>query len=567
MISISNKEWSERKIDGNLANKLSQDNNFSQILSKLIVSRKFNNDEIYSINNFKNLNISNVFKFNKDYKKSVDLVLECINNKEIIYIFGDYDVDGSCSTALLFKFFKSINHPVHFFIPDRIKDGYGPSVKLFKKIIQKNPKLIIMVDCGSNSNDAINFLNKNKVNSLIIDHHQINKPYPKANFIINPKKDNGYIEYDYFCATTLTYFFLDLLSHKIKTNFILKDYLIFVLLATVCDVMPLRYINRLIAIKTLDEFNLNKTMAIKKIYEILEKTNKISINDLGYLIGPILNAGGRLGYSSYAVKLLSSSDDKEIEFISKKLIELNQKRKNFEEIVLNNIDYKKIENENENVIIYYEPTINEGLIGIIAARLKDIFNKPTIVLTDSQDLLKGSARSIIGFDIGVVFKNALDIKLIIKGGGHKMAAGFSMNKNNLKHFKKFINNSYKRMCKNLKKNSFFYESKISSSIFSSNFGEEVNKLYPFGPGNPEPVFLFERLKISKVKVLDNKHISNIFISKNGFSIKSISFNSINEPIGNYLLNYKKEINVLGCLKDNFWNNKKTLQLVVRDLII
>ena len=248
-------------------------------------------------------------------------------------------------------------------------------------------------------------------------------------------------------------------------------------MATVCDVMPLRYINRLIAIKTLDEFNLNKTMAIKKIYEILDKTNKISINDLGYLIGPILNAGGRLGYSNYAVKLLSSSDDKEIEFITKKLIELNQKRKSFEEIVLNNIDYKKIENENENVIIYYDPTINEGLIGIIAARLKDIFNKPTIVLTKSQDLLKGSARSIFGFDIGVVFKNALDIKLIIKGGGHKMAAGFSMNENNLINFKKFINNSYKSMCKNLKKNSFFYESKISSSTFSSSF--DVMKLINF----------------------------------------------------------------------------------------
>ena len=229
MISVSNKEWSERKIDANLANKLSQDNNFSQILSKLIISRKFNNEEIYSINNFKNLNISNVFKFNKDYKKSVDLVLECINNKEIIYIFGDYDVDGSCSTALLLKFFKSINHPVYFYIPDRAKDGYGPNIKLFKEILKKNPKLIILVDCGSNSNDAINFLNERKINSLIIDHHQINKPYPKANSIINPKKDNGYMEYDYFCATTLTYFFLELLSEKIKTKFILKDYLILVL--------------------------------------------------------------------------------------------------------------------------------------------------------------------------------------------------------------------------------------------------------------------------------------------------------------------------------------------------
>ena len=566
MISVSNKEWSERKFSTNLVDKLSQDNNFSQILSKLIISRNFNDEEIHSIKHFKNINFSNVFKFNEDFKQSIDLVIKCVKNKEPICIFGDYDVDGSCSTALLLKFFKSINHPVYFYIPDRAKDGYGPNIKLFKEILKKNPKLIILVDCGSNSNDAINFLNERKINSLIIDHHQINKPYPKANSIINPKKNNGYIEYDYFCATTLTYFFLELLSEKIKTNFIIKDYLIFVLLATVCDVMPLRYVNRLIAIKTLDEFNLDKITPIKKIYEFLNKSNKITINDLGYLLGPILNAGGRLGFSSYAVKLLSSNDEKEIDLIIKKLVELNEKRKSFEETILNNIDYKKIEVENENVIIYYHPSINEGLIGIIAARLKDIFNKPAIVITSSQNLLKGSARSISGFDIGLVFKNALDNKLIIKGGGHKMAAGFSLDKNNLKSFRKFIDNSYKKMCKNLNSN-FLYESKISTSVFNSNFNVEINKLYPFGQGNAEPVFLFENLKIIKSKVLNNKHISNIFVSKSGFSIKSIAFNSINEAIGNYLLNYKKEINVIGYLKDNFWNNKKTLQLVVKDLVI
>ena len=162
MISVSNKEWSERKFNTNLVDKLSQDNNFSQILSKLIISRNFNDEEIHSIKHLKNINFSNVFKFNEDFKQSIDLVIKCVKNKEPICIFGDYDVDGSCSTALLFKFFKSINHPTYFYIPDRAKDGYGPNVKLFKEIIKKNPKLIIMVDCGSNANNAINFLNEKK---------------------------------------------------------------------------------------------------------------------------------------------------------------------------------------------------------------------------------------------------------------------------------------------------------------------------------------------------------------------------------------------------------------------
>ena len=566
MISVSNKEWRERQLDNNLINKCSQDNNFSQILSKLVIARKFNNEEIHTINNFKNVNFYNVFKFNKDFKKSVVLVEEKIKNNEKICILGDYDVDGSCSTALFIKFFKSINHPFFFYIPDRRKDGYGPSVELFKKIISKSPKLIIMVDCGSNAKDAINYLNNNNIDSLIIDHHQINKPYPKANSIINPKKDIDYIEYDYMCATSLTYFFLDLLKKKIKSDFILSDYLFYVLLATVCDVMPLRFINRFIAIKTLNELDINKLISIKKIYEILDRNNKISVNDLGYLIGPILNAGGRLNNSDCAAILLSSDDENEIEIMTKKLINLNNKRKNFEQLILNNIDYKKIKKENKNVIIYYDPSINEGLIGIIASRLKDIFNKPSIVLTTSQDNLKGSARSIFGFDIGLVIKNAFDKKLIVKGGGHKMAAGFTIKKNNLNKLDDFVNYSYNKIFKNFSRNSF-YDAKISFNSLNKVFNDEINKLYPFGSGNPEPVFLFENLKISKVKILDKKHISNLFTSKNGFSIQGISFNSINESIGKYLLNYKKEISVIGYLNNNFWNNKKILQLVVRDIII
>ena len=158
MISVSNKKWSERKIEQNLIEKCSQDNNFSNILSKLIISRNFSKEEIFSIKNYINLN--NVFKFNKDFILSSDLLKESIIKKEKICILGDYDVDGSTSTALLVKFFKSINHPFFFYIPDREKDGYGATIETFKKLLKKKPKLIIMVECGSNSIEAINFLNK-----------------------------------------------------------------------------------------------------------------------------------------------------------------------------------------------------------------------------------------------------------------------------------------------------------------------------------------------------------------------------------------------------------------------
>jgi len=569
MISVSNREWGERKFNENLVNKCSQDNNFSLILSKLIVTRNFIDDEIYTINNSKNVNFSNVFKFNSDFNKSIDLVIKNIKNKSKICILGDYDVDGSCATALLIKFLKSINQPIFFYIPDRIKDGYGPSIKLFKKIINKSPKLIIMVDCGSTSIDAVNYLNENNIDSLIIDHHQINKPFPKANSIINPKKDNGYIKYDYMCATSLTYFFLDLLIDKlnIKTNFILENFMIYVLLATVCDVMPLRFLNRIIAIKTLNKFQLNNVTPIKKIYEILDIKKRISIDDLGYLIGPILNSGGRLSKSNYAADLLSTNNEKNMTSLIHKLIKLNEQRKKIEQKILEEIDFNKIEKENKKIIIIYKLNLNEGLIGIIAARLKEYFNKPVIVITNSNDFLKGSARSTPNFDIGLAINNAFDQKLIISGGGHKMAAGFSLKKSKLEDFINGMNTLYSKGNIDNEKNLFFYESKISTTAFNKDFYNEINKLTPFGTGNNEPLFLFEKLKIVKAKIVKKKHITNFFKSKNGFLIQSISFNSTNTKIGEYLLNYKKEISVIGQIKENFWNNKSSLQLSVRDLII
>ncbi|MDB9736043.1 single-stranded-DNA-specific exonuclease RecJ [Candidatus Pelagibacter ubique] len=564
MISVSGKKWEQKKINQNIVDKLKQEYDFSEILSRLIISRKFDNDEIATINT--DLDLNNVFLNNKDFNQSINLVVNSINNNEKICILGDYDVDGSAATSLFVKFFEDINHPFFYYIPDREKDGYGATKKLFKKLILEKPKLIIMVDCGSTSNEAIDFLNDNEIKSLIIDHHEINKPFPKANSIINPKKDNGYREYDYLCATSLSYFFLDLLIKKIETEINISNYLIYVLLATVCDVMPLRKLNRLIALNALKNFDITKNLPLNTLFKLNEKKNKININDLGYLIGPILNAGGRLGVSQYATELLSSNNDLVVNDRSKFLIKLNDKRKEIENLILEEIDFKKIEKENKDVIIYYNPNINEGLIGIIAARLKDYFNKPSFVITASNELLKGSARSIYNYNIGRVIKNSLDKNIIIKGGGHNMAAGFTLDKVNLKDFENYILEDFLKS-NILNDNIFSYESEVSSLAFNQDFYDDIKKLEPFGTGNPVPTFMLRDLRMIKPIVLNNKHISVILKSKTGFSIKSISFNSINTKVGEHLMSYKENINVIGQIGENIWNNKKTLQLTIRDLIL
>ena len=564
MISVSEQKWLERKVNKNLKDKIKQDHKYSEIISKIIISRNFDSTEINCINNI--LDIPNVFKNNSDFNDASDFLINSIIKRENICILGDYDVDGSASTSLLVRFFNHLNHPHFFYIPDREKDGYGASSKLFQRLIKKKPKLIIMVDCGSTSNDAINFLNKNNIKSIIIDHHEINQPYPKSNIIINPKKNNGYLEYDYLCATALTYFFLEIVIKKIKSNFEISNFLIYVLLATVCDVMPLRKINKIIANYTIKNFVIEKNIAIKSLFDLLGLKKKLTIDDLGYLIGPIINSGGRLGYSSYGTELLSSND---ISLVSKKanqLIKLNNKRKEIEKKILDKIDFEEIKNQRKNIIILKDSVINEGLIGIIAARLKEYFNKPSIVITNSNNILKGSARSINNYNIGSLVKLLSDKKIIEKGGGHNMAAGFTIRKNKFKILEKFIEDDY------LKKNisiddSLKYDSEISSSSINRNFTNEINKLGPFGNSNPSPKFLLRNLKIIKKTILNKKHISVILKPKVGRSFKSICFNCMHTNVGKYLLSYKKNINVIGQIHENIWNNKRNLQLNIKDILI
>jgi single-stranded-DNA-specific exonuclease len=186
MISVSGKKWEKQKVNKNLVEKIKQDYDFGNILSNLIISRNYDASEIYGIKN--NQKLINKFKDDYDFQKASLILFDTIKNNENICILGDYDVDGTCATSLLARYFNHINQKHFFYIPDRVNDGYGASKKLFQKLILKNPKLVIMVDCGSTSNEAIEYLNKNNIKSIIIDHHEINKPYPKSNALINPKK-------------------------------------------------------------------------------------------------------------------------------------------------------------------------------------------------------------------------------------------------------------------------------------------------------------------------------------------------------------------------------------------
>ena len=561
MHSVSGNYWEEMSVNKRMTDKLENDLDYPPLISKLILYRNFDPFEIDLIN--KKIQIYNPFLKINDFEKGQKILEESISNNDKIMIIGDYDVDGCVSTSLFVNFFKLINKEADFHIPNRFNDGYGASLNLIKKIVKKKPDLIIMVDCGSNSIETIDYLKSKKIKTLIIDHHEIYKPYPKADCLINPKKECDYNEFQYFCSSALTYFLIDFFIRKKKLVKRFDDNLIYVLLATICDVMPLRKINRLIAINVLENFNLDKNYVFKKIFKKKKINRPLELEDLGFLIGPILNSAGRLNDANLVVKLLISNNKNFQEQIINKLILINEKRKDIEKKIIKEINFEKINIIKDDILIIYKNTLNEGLIGIIASKLKDYFNKPSIVLTKSDSLYKASARSTLDFNIGKHIKNCIDKNIILNGGGHSLAAGFSIKKSKIENLKVYMKQAFN---KNKVKTSKKYLSKISFNSININFYNDIKTIGPFGSYNEMPLFLIEKVKIFKPLIIKNKYVSFYIKSRSGRLLPGISFNLLESDVNKNLLYYKKEIDLIVEIKENIWNNKKNLQLIVKDLI-
>ena len=560
MISVSGNEWTEIKYNKLKVKKISQENNFNETISKIISINNFTKEEIYSIENL--IDFKNPFLSNKDFNNSKEIIIKHIKNKKKILVIGDYDVDGSVSTAMFLNLFKVIKHPFDFYIPDRIKDGYGISIDLFKKLKHRLTDLIIIVDSGSKSIKEIDYLNTLNIQTIIIDHHEIVKPYPKASVFINPKKNHDNIFLNNLCASTLTYFLIELIHKDLKLNFQRKKYNLLAALATICDVMPLINLNRYIIKKAINDYHFRLFYFFDLILKKNKKNNKLNMDDFAYLIGPILNSGGRLNKSNLAVELIISDNKLKIEKIYNQLVLLNSKRKEIEKNILLNLNFEKLKKNKSNILLIKDIKIPEGLIGIIAARCVEKFNKPTIVLTQSGTKLKGSARSLDKINIGSIINNAVNLNILENGGGHKHAGGFSLKKENFHKFENYLNSLTILSIKNQKK----YISKISSNALNINFINNIKKLEPFGNGNEKPLFFIENLKIFKPKIINKLHISCLLKDNKNKFYDSIAFNVINSKLGEYLLNYKKEINVLAEL-DISYKNDSMVKINIIDIVI
>ena len=331
------------------------------------------------------------------------------------------------------------------------------------------------------------------------------------------------------------------------------------MISTICDLMPLRGFNR--KILTIGFKNpVIKNKGLKKLINNNLK-KKLSYKDIGFNIGPLINSSGRIANANNVVELFLSQNDDEIKKIIDKMINHNEIRKRIEQENLNLINFKKY--YNKNFLFIYNKEFHEGTIGIIAAKLSQLFHKPCFIVTESDSLLKCSIRSGNNVKINKTINRLISKQLIISGGGHDEAGGFTAKKEYLLNIEDFLKKEYENL--NTKNYSYF-DAYTAIPKKNSTIINDLKSLEPFGKENPEPIFYFKNIKSIKSKIINNRHIQNILKNKSGRSIKSISFDCVNSELGKYLLNFKKEFDLIGCIVESSWNNRKELELIVLDII-
>lgn len=539
----------------------------SNFLAKVLVNRNIDDENIkYMLSD----NINDIIdpKHLSDIDEACKLIKKYIDEKKKIRIVGDYDVDGVCATYILYDGIKNLGGDVSYRIPERIKDGYGININIIDECIKDKIDLIITCDNGISQVKEIEHAKNNGIEVIITDHHEIPSDPIKNVLTVNPKRKDVKDPYPFseICGATVAYKTIIYLYklYDNKTDVISK-FLPFSMIATVCDIMPIISENHIIVKKGLNEINNTTNKGLKKLLYITNLIDKkISYYHIGFIIGPLINASGRLESATLSLKLFLSEDNDEISELSYKLKELNDERKSITikgtELALDEVINKY---SDDKILVLYLKDVKEQVAGIVAGRVKDTFNKPTIIVTDSneENILKASCRSIEAYDI---FSNLERHKeLFVKFGGHKLAAGFSMKKENLDILRKSLNEestlTKKDFVKTIKADDI-----LNIGAVNINMVDEIEKVAPFGHGYERPNYIITNVKINVKNLYGvNKNIARLSIYKDNCYLEAVSFD-YNEEMKS-LINNNDLFNILFYMDINEFNGNRKLELRIIDI--
>ncbi|MFL2662270.1 MAG: single-stranded-DNA-specific exonuclease RecJ [Alphaproteobacteria bacterium] len=569
-ISLKGIHWSEKSNDDE-EKSINDIIDIDPILLKLLISRKVNQGQFENFINPKLKNLLPDPDIVHDMCKATEKIYEYILSGRKIGVFGDYDVDGSTATAIVCKYFKEIGVDFEFYIPDRVEEGYGPNLKAFEYLKNKSCSLIITLDCGTTSNEVISKIKKQNVEVIVIDHHLQGVTLPDAFAIVNPNKNVDKSGLENLCAAGVSFFLIISLNRKLKKlNFFsnntapnLLKFLDLVALGTICDLVKLDLVNRTLVKQGIKVINKKTNLGLKSLIEKSSIDEEVNEYHLGFILGPRINAAGRVGKSNLGANLLISDREDINTDIAEKLDTYNSLRKSIE----NNVQIQaknQVDLSSKDIICVNSENWHPGVIGIVAGKLTEEFNRPSIVIAENEKCCKASCRSVKNFHIGNFIIKAIKDGYLESGGGHEMAGGFSIKKNKIDHFKNYLKNKFQVTKEHYERK---YDLEIKLSSINNSLYHNIDKLSPFGMGNPKPKFLIKGCIKSFVKPAGDKHLITYVKDIYGNSVKSIIFNCYSNKIGNFIEKDANQIFDMICtIKINKWGGSENIELVVEDII-
>lgn len=580
--SVLNNQWKLKESPSKLVELYHRKYDLSEIEARILAMRQIDEDELEDFLDPKLRNLLPDPMHLKDMDKGLELASKAVLESKKICIFGDYDVDGATSSALLKRTFRSLGNEVDIYIPDRMKEGYGPNVNAMQKLSKDGTDLIITVDCGSMSHDAIEEAKRLGMDVIIIDHHICSDALPKADAIINPNRLDETSKYNYLAAVGVSFLFaVGLVSFMKKQNFFKKndlqepdllEFLDIVALGTVCDVMPLKGLNRAFVKQGLKVMSKRGNIGLKALADRAGIDRELSCYHLGYVLGPRINAGGRVGESYIGSKLLSCMDESEAEKLAEQLEQFNMQRREIESSIIDIALTKALEQKDDSCIMV-SGKWHPGVIGVVAGKLKEMYERPVVVASIIDGVAKASCRSIHGIDFGSTLAEAKLQGIVEEGGGHAMAAGFTAREDRLGELKFFLDEAFSKHNDKIEESKIKeYEIEITSSGLSLELHNSIHSLAPFGAGNAEPVLRVDNLFVLRAHVVGEKHISLMLSpDSSGFKGKTlyaIAFNAMGTPLEEILFSkIPHNLSAIGKIKPYHRNGIVHPQLIIDDLIV
>ena len=571
--SASHKRWVMPIYDEYTVQSIRKTHNLPEILSRIFVQRNIKNEDIVEYLNPTLRHYMPNPSCLKDMDNAAKRLAQAIVNDEKVAVFGDYDVDGATSSALLDLYFKALDKSLRVYIPNRVEEGYGPNISAFRKLSEESITLIITVDCGTMAYDALDEANRLGIDVIIADHHKVGEELPKCFALINPQREDDKSGLEYLAAVGVTYMLLVALNRTLRNDGYFKNtpppdlrhFLDIVALGTICDVVPLTGLNRAFVSQGLKVMAQSKNLGLLTLMDMSKITTAPTVFDCGFRLGPRINAGGRIGNSHMGVQLLTSSVVDEATSLAMYMDDLNTERRMItqENQALAEKQIAEIIHM-PSVIVLASPLFHVGVIGIVAGSIKDKYNRPCFIISLKEEGMgKGSARSVHGVDIGACVTEAVQKGLISSGGGHAMAAGITLEYSQLDTFKTYlshnIDTAFLDKPLNLKINAAISPSGVTGEMFQS-----IQQVGPFGAENPEPCFVMPHMRIIQANIVGENHVSCILSDEQGEKLKAIAFSSTHENIRQMLM-WKKPLHVVGYLRMNEWKGKNTLQFIIRDV--